>query len=53
MVSISCIPFIRNLPLFVLDFWGEEEDLGAVRHRGDCRRPIFFLSTLKHPKFIA
>src|SRR5688572_3950309 len=26
----------------VLNFWGEEEDLGAVRQRGDCRRPIFF-----------
>ncbi len=33
----------------VLDFWGEGEDLGAVRQRGDCRRPIFTYSLHAKP----
>jgi hypothetical protein len=38
-----CLPPKRDLGLSVLDFWGEEEDLGADRQRGDCRRPVFFV----------
>ena len=38
---LICLRCKCDLVLFVLDFWGEEEDLGADRQRGDCRRPIF------------
>ena len=41
-----CIPPKCDLSLVVLNFWGEEEDLGAVRQRGDCRRPIFLVDEL-------
>lgn len=37
----TCLPSKCDLVLCVLNFWGEEEDLGADRQRGDCRRPIF------------
>ena len=42
-----CLPSKSDLLWSVLNFWGEEEDLGAVRQRGDCRRPIFFLPFAK------
>ena len=42
-----CLSAECDLVLFVLNFWGEEEDLGAVRQRGDLSAAHFFLSPIR------